>query len=89
MQVAPAVLTELPDGSMVAAVPQSKSGLARGRSYWGSGTGFGFGRRSSSGGSSSWTEALANLRAHWPGEASAEESASTRAGNGAGPSGVP
>lgn len=37
-QVGPAVLTELPDGTMVAALPRSaKTGALRGRSFWGSG----------------------------------------------------
>jgi hypothetical protein len=59
--VAPAVITELPDGTLVAAVPQSHKGMDRGRSFWGSGGGGGSGS-----GGHAWTEALAGLRAHWP-----------------------
>ena len=62
-QVGPAVLTELPDGTMVAALPRSaKTGALRGRSFWGSG-------------SAAWSDALAGLRAHWPGVGRDDEAA--------------
>ena len=61
-QVAPAVLTELPDGTMVAALPRSKTGALRGRSFWGSG-------------GQGWSDALAGLRAHWPGGGGREDEA--------------
>ncbi len=66
------MLTELPDGSLVAAVPQcGKTGLSRGRSYWGSGGSSASG--GSGGGQQSWGEALTALRAHWPGARPEEE----------------
>jgi hypothetical protein len=62
-QVGPALLTELPDGTMVAALPRSaKTGALRGRSFWGSG-------------GAAWSDALAGLRAHWPAAGRDDEAA--------------
>ena len=70
--VAPAILTELPDGTMVAALPRSgKTGALRGRSFWGSG------------GQQGWSDALAGLRAHWPGAAREDEAARAAASSAA------
>ena len=57
------MLTELPDGTVVAALPRSgKTGALRGRSFWGSG-------------GQGWSDALAGLRAHWPGGGAREDEA--------------
>ena len=65
------MLTELPDGTVVAALPRSgKTGALRGRSFWGSG-------------GQGWSDALAGLRAHWPGGAREDEARGAQAGAGA------
>ena len=65
------MLIHLPDGSVVAAVPQDAKGLARGGSFWGSGSLRLGSAGAVAGHNTAWAEALTTLRAHWPAEQTA------------------